>query len=103
MTAVATRPVSTPSPVADPSLLRTADQLRAGDIVELFPGRPMLVLAAHDDPDGTGLRRVVVLGPERDWSMQLVDPDTWYVLRSRGPLGRSFDKLQQLRRAAVKR
>lgn len=79
---------------------RTADALRAGDIVELFPGTPLLVLSVHPDPEAPGCWKVIVLGAEKEWAIQSVPPETWYVVLSRGPLGRASDRITQLLRLA---
>lgn len=57
------------------------EQLRAGDVVELFPGTRQLVVG-HESADGT--HWLTVYDPEHDVTVQTVPAGTFYRLVHRG-------------------
>lgn len=71
----------------------SADELRPGDLVGLFPNQRALVLTTAVDPDRGDWRFVTVVDADREWSRHHVPAGELYAVHRRGAGGRAADRV----------
>lgn len=76
--------------------LRTAAQVRPGDVVALFPGSPLLILSSLADVERPGWWHLLTVDPARDLAWHHVEAGTFYLMCERGPAGKAADRAASL-------